>query len=32
VVGTNPIKETVVIQLESEATLELPLSQIENQQ
>jgi len=32
VTGTNPIKETVIVQLESEAKLELPLSQIETQQ
>jgi cell fate regulator YaaT (PSP1 superfamily) len=29
VIGSNPIKETVTVQLESEAILELPLSQIE---
>lgn len=29
VVGGNPLKETVIVQLESEATLELPLSEIE---
>jgi len=29
VIGCNPLKETVIVQLESEATLELPLSQIE---
>ena len=32
VIGTNPLKETVIVQLESEAQLELPLSQIEKQQ
>jgi cell fate regulator YaaT (PSP1 superfamily) len=31
VVGCNPLKETVVVQLESEATVELPLSDIEPQ-
>jgi cell fate regulator YaaT (PSP1 superfamily) len=29
VIGCNPLKETVIVQLESEATLELPLSEIE---
>lgn len=29
VIGGNPLKETVTVQLESEAVLELPLSQIE---
>ena len=29
VIGGNPLKETVTVQLESEATLELPLSEIE---
>jgi len=29
VIGCNPLKETVTVQLESEATLELPLSEIE---
>ena len=28
VVGGNPLKGTVLVQLESEATLELPLSEI----
>ena len=28
VVGTNPLKETVLVELESEATVELPLSQV----
>jgi cell fate regulator YaaT (PSP1 superfamily) len=30
VIGGNPIKETVTIQLESEAVVELPLSEIES--
>jgi cell fate regulator YaaT (PSP1 superfamily) len=29
VIGCNPLKETVIVQLESEATLELPMSEIE---
>ena len=29
VIGGNPLKETVTVQLESEAVLELPLSEIE---
>lgn len=29
VIGCNPLKETVIVQLESEARLELPLSEIE---
>ncbi len=28
VVGTNPLKETVMVELESEATVELPLSEV----
>ena len=28
VVGNNPLKETVLVQLESEATVELPLSEV----
>ena len=28
VVGTNPLKETVLVELESEATVELPLSEV----
>jgi hypothetical protein len=28
VVGSNPLKETVLVELESEATVELPLSEI----
>jgi cell fate regulator YaaT (PSP1 superfamily) len=28
VIGGNPLKETVTVQLESEAVLELPLSEI----
>ncbi|HEY81814.1 MAG TPA: stage 0 sporulation family protein [Dehalococcoidia bacterium] len=28
VVGSNPLKETVVVELESEATIELPLSEV----
>jgi len=28
VVGNNPLKETVLVKLESEATVELPLSQV----
>jgi len=32
VVGGNPLKQTVLVQLESEATLELPLSEVEIKQ
>ena len=32
VIGCNPLKETVFVQLESEATLELPLSEIDSPQ
>jgi cell fate regulator YaaT (PSP1 superfamily) len=32
VIGCNPLKETVFVQLESDATLELPLSEIESPQ
>jgi hypothetical protein len=28
VVGTNPLKGTVLVELESEATIELPLSEV----
>ena len=28
VVGSNPLKETVLVQLESQATVEVPLSEI----
>jgi len=28
VVGSNPLKETVLVELESKATVELPLSEI----
>lgn len=31
VIGCNPLKETVTVQLESEATMELPLSEIESE-
>jgi hypothetical protein len=28
VVGTNPLKETVLVELESEASVELPLGEV----
>ena len=32
VVGGNPLKETVIVQLESEATVELPVSEVKSEE